>query len=293
MGDRTQAEQTRGRAAAAAAAAESSSASSSAPEPRRRQASVVIVDRTLDLAAAASRGGSLLQRIVSSLPRTGSTTPHSPPSEPPLPPSSNFNGSSRSSTGGLGTTETTTAAIHRQRQRRQQWSPIALAHQQDVGVILPALAPGLGLPSSATTAGTPAAESESSSGAYEGGYAGGGEGEPQLAAMKALAGFSWPAPTSLCHSATGSAARSLVHSVACLGEEEGQAALVAVLERCSGSFAFRVLRLLQGDLDGGEGTHLLLALVGEPPHRRENFQQVSVKESRFDTSDITKRMSRI
>lgn len=275
--DRTQAEQTRGRAATAAVAADSSSASSSASEPRRRQASVVVVDRTLDLAAAASRGGSLLQRIISSLPKTGSTTPYSPPPQPPLPPSSNSNTlyssppradsySSRSNTEGLGTIEATRAraATHRQRQRRQQWSPIALAHQQDVGVILPALAPGLGLPSSATTAAaaaTSAAESGNPSGAYGGGYAGGREGEPQLAAMKALAGFSWPAPTSLCHSATGWAARSVVHSMACLGEEEGQAALVAVLERCSQTFVFRALRFSWGDLEGGEGegTHLLLA----------------------------------
>lgn len=57
-----------------------------------------------------------------------------------------------------------------------------------------------------------------------------GAGRPQLLAMKALAGFSWLAPPSLCHPGNAAAAR-VVHAIACLGEEEGQAALVSALER--------------------------------------------------------------
>ena len=55
-------------------------------------------------------------------------------------------------------------------------------------------------------------------------------GRPRLLAMKALAGFPWPAPPSLCHPGSGDASR-VVHATACLGEEGGQAALIKALER--------------------------------------------------------------
>ena len=55
-------------------------------------------------------------------------------------------------------------------------------------------------------------------------------GRPRLLAMKALAGFPWPAPPSLCHPESAEAS-GLVHATACLGEEGGQAALILALER--------------------------------------------------------------
>lgn len=148
------------------------------------------------------------------------------------------------------------------------WSPTAAAHQQDVGVVLPALAPGLGLPvlpapSNVDSLGAKRGGSgddrgsvdderdrrgsleqdiahksllEGSSGGGWGGRkgeAGAGAGAPRVVAMKALAGFPWPAPPSLCHPGSGVAAR-LVHAMGSLGEEEGHAALVSVLERCVG-----------------------------------------------------------
>lgn len=215
-----QVEQTRGRAELSPYVGTNSSglnprAPSATEEPyqRRRQASVVIVDRTLDLSAAASRGGSLLQRVMSSLPRAGST-----------PPSSSNSSSNTSSY--LPSASYSSPSLSSRSQA--QWSPSASAHQQDVAVILPALAPGLGLPSSCSPFYS-LAEAGGLSGKGEGGGGGGrAKGEPQLEAMKALAGFPWPAPTSLCHP-TG--AGRLVHAMSCLGEEEGQAALVAALER--------------------------------------------------------------
>ncbi|CAM9703344.1 unnamed protein product, partial [Laminaria digitata] len=186
----------------------------------RRDASVVLVDRTLDLAAAASRGGSLLQRILSSIARTGSLAP--PCSYTSTAPAPAF---------------------------EADWCPTALAHQLDVGVVLPTLAPGLGLPvSPAVTAAAAAAaaaalddhtgdDHQANVGGGGGGGGGGGHeagrrpGRPRLLAMKALAGFSWPAPPSLCHPGSAEAS-GVVHATACLGEEGGQAALILALERC-------------------------------------------------------------
>jgi len=78
------------------------------------------------------------------------------------------------------------------------------------------LAPGLGLPERPTD--------------QAGGTSIDGEKPPRLLAMKALASFSWPAPPSLCHSGSRAAAAGVVHSMASLGEEEGQAALISALE---------------------------------------------------------------
>lgn len=64
----------------------------------------------------------------------------------------------------------------------------------------------------------------------------GAAGRPRLLAMKALAGFPWPAPPSLCHPGNAAAA-SVVHAMACLEEEEGQATLVSALERWAASHA--------------------------------------------------------
>ncbi|CBN74503.1 hypothetical protein Esi_0028_0118 [Ectocarpus siliculosus] len=166
----------------------------------RREASVVLIDRNLDVAAAASHGGSLLQRILSSIDRTG--TPNSAVPATPSSPEA--------------------VAI--------DWSPSAAAHQQDVGVVLPMLTPGLGLPARAAAV-------ERSGGGSGGGGGGGGEGAggkpPRLLAMKALSGFPWRAPPSLCHSGgDAGAAAGVVHAMACHGEEEGQAALISALEKC-------------------------------------------------------------
>lgn len=90
------------------------------------------------------------------------------------------------------------------------------------------LTPGLGLP---------ARRSAGHSGGGDGsdnpvGSQGGGENAPRLLAMKALAGFAWPAPPSLCHAGRGAeAAAGVVHALASLGEEEGQAALISALEK--------------------------------------------------------------
>ncbi|CAM9517687.1 unnamed protein product, partial [Ectocarpus fasciculatus] len=160
----------------------------------RREASVVLIDRTLDLSAAASHGGSLLQRILSSIDRTGT-----PNSAVPAPSSS------------------TPEAV------AVDWSPSAAAHQQDVGVVLPMLAPGLGLPARTAVVGR------------GGGGDGAGGKPPRLLAMKALSGFPWQAPPSLCHpgkDAGAAAAGGVVHAMACHGEEEGQAALISALEKC-------------------------------------------------------------
>lgn len=175
---------------------------------RRREASVVLVDRTLDVAAAASRGGSLLQRILSSLPRAGSS----------------ISGSDSDGIAAYNPASEMSGGAH-----LQHWSPTASAHQHEVGVILPALTPGLGVPSASAST-----ECETSSELMEDGDGrqGAGGAAPRLGAMKALAGCSWPAPPSMCHpsSAVGGAGR-LVFLMACLGEEEGQAELVAALER--------------------------------------------------------------
>lgn len=70
------------------------------------------------------------------------------------------------------------------------------------------------------------------------GEAGCRSGAAWFHAMKALAGFPWAAPLSLCHppspdrSGVPGPAASLVHAIASLDEDEGQAALVAALERC-------------------------------------------------------------
>ena len=130
---------------------------------------------------------------------------------------------------------------------------MASAHQQDVGVILPALAPGLGVP--APAAGSPTGLSNlnvDNNTASGGGVDGGGRptasaetreeeggmdeagyraGMPRLRAMKALATLAWPAPPSLCHPGSAAAERA-VHGMACLDEENGQAGLVSALERC-------------------------------------------------------------
>lgn len=108
------------------------------------------------------------------------------------------------------------------------WSPVSAAHQQDVGVVLPMLAPGLGLPVSLAEQ---AGGGDSSSGdnvRVE------REKPPRLLAMKALATFSWPAPPSLCHSGRSTDAAEVVHAMACLGEAEGQAALISALEKWVG-----------------------------------------------------------
>ncbi|CAM9191469.1 unnamed protein product, partial [Scytosiphon promiscuus] len=176
--------------------------------PTRREASVVLVDRTLDLAAAASHGGSLLQRILSSVARTGTERPAAASSSP----------SSSSPPNVLAA---------------EAWSPSLAAHQQDVGVALPMLTPGLGLPARRSAGGA----------GSDGGSGGGsdnpvvsencGEKPPRLLAMKALAGFAWPAPPSLCHAGRGGeAAAGVVHALVSLGEEEGQAALISALEKC-------------------------------------------------------------
>ncbi|CAM9353211.1 unnamed protein product, partial [Ectocarpus sp. 13 AM-2016] len=161
----------------------------------RREASVVLIDRNLDVAAAASHGGSLLQRILSSLDRTG--TP-------------NFS---------VPTTSSSSEAV------AVDWSPSAAAHQQDVGVGLPMLTPGLGLP-------TRTAVVERSGGGGGGGEGAGGK-PPRFLAMKALSGFPWRAPPSLCHSrGDAGEAAGVVHAMACHEEEEGQAALISALEKC-------------------------------------------------------------
>lgn len=78
----------------------------------------------------------------------------------------------------------------------------------------------------------------------------GGAGRPRLAAMKALAGFPWPAPPSLCHPASA-AATAVVHAIAALHEEEGQAALVSALERYfDGATLSRNDAYLVGQIDG-------------------------------------------
>lgn len=103
------------------------------------------------------------------------------------------------------------------------WSPSAAAHQQDVGVVLPMLTPGLGLPARTAVV-------ERSGGG--GGGEGAGGKPPRLLAMKALSGFPWRAPPSLCHSGgDAGAAAGVVHAMACHGEEEGQAALISALEK--------------------------------------------------------------
>lgn len=98
------------------------------------------------------------------------------------------------------------------------WSPVSAAHQQDVGVVLPMLAPGLGLPTGCSGGSGDSIRIE-------------GKTPPRLQAMNALANFSWPAPPSLCHSGTNTAAAGVVHAMACLGEAEGQAALISALEK--------------------------------------------------------------
>lgn len=141
------------------------------------------------------------------------------------------------------------------------WSPTASAHQQDVGVILPALTPGLGVPvpASAAAATSPSGGSEISESGDDiargkGSVEGRWEGEEgvmedrvgrlRLGAMKALSTFAWPAPPSLCHPGSGVAEKA-VHGMACFGEEEGQAALVSALERC-----VYVSRPAEGSLQG-------------------------------------------
>lgn len=80
------------------------------------------------------------------------------------------------------------------------------------------LAPGLGLPA------RPVERAGGSNGLAS-------EKTPRLLAMKALAGFSWPAPPALCHSGSRSGAAGVVHALASLREEEGQAALISALEK--------------------------------------------------------------
>ena len=80
------------------------------------------------------------------------------------------------------------------------------------------LAPGLGLP--AHTAELTGSSNRLAS-----------EKPPRLLAMKALAGFSWPAPPALCHSGSSVEAAGVVHAMASLREEEGQAALISALEK--------------------------------------------------------------
>lgn len=97
------------------------------------------------------------------------------------------------------------------------------------------LAPGLGLPArrSAEQAGGDGGNG-GGGGARDNlaGSEGGGGKPPPLMAMKALGGFAWPAPPSLCHAGRGAeAAARVVHALASLGEEEGQAALISALEK--------------------------------------------------------------
>lgn len=80
------------------------------------------------------------------------------------------------------------------------------------------LSPGLGLPA------RPAERAGSSNRLAS-------EKPPRLVAMKALAGFSWPAPPALCHSGSSAEAAGVVHAMASLREEEGQAALISALEK--------------------------------------------------------------
>lgn len=113
------------------------------------------------------------------------------------------------------------------------WTATGSAHLNEVGVALPALTPGFGIPVEGCSF-----EHDMDCDPHKRGRSRGDSdsvqveiSRPGLLAMKALDGSPWPAPPSLSHAGRQPAAARLAHAVASRGEDEGHAELISTLER--------------------------------------------------------------